>query len=54
MFDSKVKGQFKAPNLEFPQGRGWEGDQTNKTFMSVGIFLNNTGMALDHELMANN
>lgn len=51
--ERQSKGQFNAPNLEFPEGRGWDGDQTSKTFLSMGIFLNNTGVALDHELMAN-
>lgn len=51
--ERQSKGQFNAPNLEFPEGRGWEGDQTSKTFLSMGIFLNNAGVALDHELTAN-
>lgn len=51
--EHQSRGQFNAPNLEFPEGRGWEGDETTKTFLSMGIFLNDTGMALDDELMAN-
>ena len=50
--EHQSRGQFNAPNLEFLEGRGWKGDETNKTFLSMGIFLNDTGMALDHELMA--
>lgn len=51
--EHQSRGQFNAPNLEFPEGRGWEGDETTKTFLSMGIFLNDTGVALDDELMAN-
>lgn len=39
--------------LNFQRGGDGRGIKPVKPFLSMGIFLNDTDMALDHELMAN-